>query len=200
MKRWYLCEIIGDGSDEDSFRPASADVAPGANWGAVDGRADATIGGGWMVVRVDVDAAQHAALGADARIQYIPLEENGTGRVLDLDDRITLIRGSVRSQIAAELEARHIPTDDFDATTTVRQLLRRVMRRALLRQLLGGDDYIGLLDSTVGDIAAAKRQRVATRLESLGYDLTGITLATTVRAALRMLAAQGVALNRTMVD
>jgi hypothetical protein len=199
MSRWYLAEIVGIGSEADPFRPASADPVS-ANWSAVDGRADSTDGIGWLLVRADVSTVQHATLTADPRIQYLPLEENGTGRVLAFDEPISMIRAAVRVAIAAALEAKHVPTDDFDASTTVRDLLRRVIRRCLLRQLLGADDYSELLDQTVADIPAAKRNRIAAKLTELGFDLSGFSGATTIRELLRGLATQPVKWNQTNID
>jgi len=119
MKRWYLCEIIGDGSDEEPFRPASADLVT-ANWGATDNPA-----GGWMIVEADVDAAQHATLFADARVLSMETRDAG-GRELDLDEPLSAATQAYRDGVVALLTARGIDARGIDGRATMRDVVHTV--------------------------------------------------------------------------
>lgn len=65
----FICDIIGDGSDADSFRPAIDDHIKG--WSAIDGREDAASAVGSMLVFCDPTPEQMALIAADPRIEQI---------------------------------------------------------------------------------------------------------------------------------
>ena len=65
----YVCDVIGDGTDVDPFRPAIDDHLKG--WSAIDGREDPTQGAGSMVVFCDPTPEEAAAIAADARIEAL---------------------------------------------------------------------------------------------------------------------------------
>ncbi|MBW7836843.1 MAG: hypothetical protein H3C28_09460 [Sphingomonadales bacterium] len=65
----YVCDVIGTGTDDDSFRPAIDNHLKG--WSAVDGREDATQGTGSMVVFCDPTPEEAAAIAADSRIEAL---------------------------------------------------------------------------------------------------------------------------------
>jgi len=67
--RFYVCDLIGAGTEDDPFRPAAALYV--RTWTAVDGRADPTVGDGAMLVACDPTPEQHAAMIADPRIDHL---------------------------------------------------------------------------------------------------------------------------------
>jgi hypothetical protein len=65
----YVCDIIGDGSADNSFRPAIDDHIKG--WSAIDGREDVTIAVGSMLVFCNPTEAEAAVIAADPRNEQI---------------------------------------------------------------------------------------------------------------------------------
>lgn len=65
----YICDIIGDGSEDNSFRPAIDDHV--TDWSAIDGRADATSPTGSMLVFCDPTPEQAEMIAADPRIERL---------------------------------------------------------------------------------------------------------------------------------
>lgn len=65
----YICDVIGDGSPENTYRPAIADYT--VAWAAVDGRADATSAFGSMLVFCDPSPLEADLIAADPRIERI---------------------------------------------------------------------------------------------------------------------------------
>lgn len=55
MRRYYVCSIIGNGQEENPFRPAVAEY--GLNWGMIDLRPDSTKTDGIAVAFLDSDLA-----------------------------------------------------------------------------------------------------------------------------------------------
>lgn len=196
MIRYYVCDLIGDGSDGAPWTPAAAEVIPALQWGGLDCRADQT-GPGKMLVKALVNQAAHDALVADARIQWVPFV-NASGDDLPLDSPVSQIPAGIRSALLAKLEQLGIPTADWTGATPIRAVLRRFIRVMRLRQYLTSDDFDEVRDVLVSAIPAAKRQRIAQKLSALGYDtsqLGGIG-GLTVGDALKLLAAQNAKKNR----
>ncbi len=65
----YVCDVIGTGTDDDSFRPAIDDHLKG--WSAIDGREDVTQGAGSMVVFCAPTPEEAAAIATDPRIEAL---------------------------------------------------------------------------------------------------------------------------------
>jgi hypothetical protein len=65
----YICDVIGDGTAENAYRPAIADYA--VAWSAIDGRADATSPIGSMLVFCTPDPLEAELIAADPRIERI---------------------------------------------------------------------------------------------------------------------------------
>lgn len=190
MKAAYICDVIGDGaSTATAYRPALADVVPGLQWDACDGRASVAVAGRMLVI-ADVTPAEHALLVADPRITFLPFAGTG-GVALDL---ATATLGDVsaanRTTLRTRLAAWHVSTDDLGLDTPIVVALRRIRRRLLLRQLLGPDDYTEGLDTLVSDLSVNRRQAIAARLTAAGFDVSTIVGTDTIREALRKLAVQ----------
>lgn len=188
--RAYLSGFVGNGlSPATAFRPALFDLAPGTVKDFCDGRSNRQGTAGVALVVADVSSAQHALLIADARITYLPFERSD-GSVVPPDGTIGEVSQGNRTTLRGIADTHHIPIQGIGLGDTVREALRLFKRRFILRYLLGVDDWTELLDSLVSSIAAAKRQRIATRLQSLGFDTSAIQGSDTVREALRKLASQ----------
>lgn len=121
MRRWYLCEIVGDGSEPDPFRPALADLGT-KNWGATDNPA-----GGWMIVEADVDAAQHATLIADSRVVSMETKDVG-GRELDMDEPMAAATPASRASAVGLLTARGIDARGINGAATMADVIDRVRK------------------------------------------------------------------------
>lgn len=178
--RIYLVPKIGTGFGSDPFRPAYiSNGGIAGNWQAIDYGKEA-----WMLVAADVTPAEHNAITANSDATAIPA---------NLDQQI----GAALATVQSKLELANLPADWVTSAMTYRTLLKWTIRILLLMQRFCGFDEAAArffatvtLDSTVGDLTAAVRQRLNTVAQSFGLDTSSITLATTIRAALRILGQQ----------
>jgi hypothetical protein len=190
MMRHYIAQIIGSGSSiADPFRSVIEDIVPGVQSSSVDGRKDGTLASGWMLTSCDVSDAQHALIVLDARVSAIPLEDAG-GVALSLDAPLADVPLTKRQQLLARCEADHVPVRDIGLAHTVRDVLKRVIYRCLLRQKLGDIDYTEGLNTLLSDIPAQRRNAIRARLITWGFDTSVIAGSDTVREALRKLIIQ----------
>jgi hypothetical protein len=137
----------------------------------------------WALVAADVTPAERTFLVAQADAAVLPV---------NLDNNV----GGALATVQAKLEAANIPADWVTSGMTWRFVFRVVVRIVLLMQRFAGAGAavrlfvtIGL-DSTVGDIPIATRQRLVAAAQTFGLDTSGIGLAMTIRAALRILGQQ----------
>jgi hypothetical protein len=138
---------------------------------------------GSCVVVMDTTGAQHTSLTANADVLALPA---------DLDANLTTGQANAAKTF---LESRNIPNGFINNTLTSRQVLRvilHIFRFAQAVHVLGGKLFpTGItLDSTVGDLTAEQRQRLKDAADTRGWDSSGITLGTTMRALLKSLADQ----------
>lgn len=198
--RHYICQIIGTGGPDigDAFRPVIDDLLD-VPWNAVDGRTDSALTSGWMLVSTNVTDAQHAILVADPRVRYLPFEDL-TGAPLELDSALSNAPITQRTLLRDACEAEHIPVHDIGVSNTVRDAMKRLIRRCVLRQKLKELDYVEGLDTLVSDIPAQRRNRIRDRLIEHGFDTSVIAGADTIREAIRKLLSQAVRANQTYLD
>lgn len=188
--RYYLCNVVGDGSIDNPFRAAVLGLlTPDSGWRIHDCRVDSTQAAGEMLAWADLTPEQHAVVNAAAGVVYVPFE-NSSNVPLTINDPIGEIASAKRTQIQTAMESRHIPMQGLQLTDPIYTLLRRFFSRCRIRQYLKEHDYTELLNNTVSSIPAAKRQQIVTKLESLGFDFVGIGGNTTIREALRLLIIQ----------
>jgi hypothetical protein len=182
--RIYLVPKVGSGaSQDDALRPkyvVNADLSP-----TIAGRLD------WLhyglepvfLVAANVTAGEHAALVAHGDVVSVPAS---------LDVTV----GANLAAVKTALETLGVPCQWVVTGTTYRAIVRVVTQLMLLAQRLEGAHQVRLLpagitlDSTVGDLSATQRQRMADTITSLGGTFDGVTLATTMRAAVKGLADQ----------
>jgi hypothetical protein len=116
-RRWYLCPVVGTGTEDDSYRAKVADF--GVNHIAViPSKPDGTPRFGWCLVKVN--AASFAALDADADLDGFPL--------VSLDATVASLPAGARTRLRAALERRGIDTSDVTGSTPLRAILRRLGR------------------------------------------------------------------------
>lgn len=186
MIRYYLCTTTGNAIS--GFRPVG--VANNYSWTITDGRVDPTAGVGKLLVRADVTPAQHTTLVGTVGVTYIPIEDLA-GNPIDVGLTLGDIPATKRNNIKTILEAENIPTQGFQLSDNIDESMQKVAgRRFLMRQILGVDDWVEVLDSLVSAIAPARRQTIANKLQARGYDTSEIVGSDTVREAIRKLIAQ----------
>lgn len=197
--RYYISDVVGAGTLLNPFRSRVAQLLPGVEVSAVDGRADPTVTTGKMFVWSDVTVPEHAVLVADPGVTYLPLE-SGSGQVLDLANTVSEVSAANRNTVNTILEGLHIPTDDFVGDDLLRKVVRRVALRFLARQLLAALDFTEGLNTLVSDIPGARRSAINTRLTEVGFDTSLIFGTDTIRQALRKLFIQANKFLRTLLD
>jgi hypothetical protein len=178
--RYYLLPkttVAGPGGIGLTTQPAYLQAAGVTVWGAMDYGLEPV-----MLVRADVTSPQHNAIAANADADAFPA---------NLENTV----GSNLATVSAQLEAKGIPGDWVTAGMTFRAVLRWVARLFCIAQRLNGRARLRLLseqtlDSTVGDLSAARRQALNDAAQSLGLDTSSITLAMTIRQALKILGNQ----------
>lgn len=117
----------------------------------------------WALTAVTADTEGHAVI--ESKSGVVALVNVGGG---DLDNPLGVTR---RSVLAAEFEARNIPANWIDESTTGRLALRVLARVLILMQLIPGEDYPNLtLDQTLGNLTAAHRARIRAWMTSQGID------------------------------
>jgi hypothetical protein len=134
----------------------------------------------WCISSADFDDAHHTLVAADPAIVSIPFGS--------LDNTWNDFSVNQRAAIGERLEALRVPLDWISAGTSVADLLRHATRTALLGQMLKADALDDVsLDSTFGQIPAARRNRILNWCANNGVDTTGLSGSTTIRAMLRAL-------------
>lgn len=162
------------------FDPDPPALVAGVQWAMRDYGLEPT-----ALLAADVDAAQHTLLTSQADVTAVPA---------NLDAQL----GANLATVQAALENLHIPGDVLTASNTYRQVLRGTMAIFSLAQRFNGKlgnagrlFPAGITLSTVySDLSANVRQNLQDAASELGYDYSGITLASTVRDVLKKIASQ----------
>ena len=119
MKRYYLCDIIGDGGEDNPYRPAVADH--GVNYAPVYPSQDPVTG---QYARphclVLVAAPSHTALRGDARIDPLP--------DFPLDGKVQAIETASRQRAEQALARRGFQSSHFALKDGYREVVRSVGR------------------------------------------------------------------------
>jgi hypothetical protein len=189
MERPYLCTLTGTGTATDPWYPVGFQPGAAAAWRAIDARPNPSLGAGKFLVLCDTTPAHHTTLLATAGVTYLPFDD-ASGTPVAFGSPLSAVSAANRSALVTRLEAEHVPASDFIATDNKVAVFRRIVRRFLLRQRLGADDWSELLDSTVSAMNATKRQRINTALQGWGIDTSAIQGTDTIRTALRLVTSQ----------
>jgi len=144
--RFYISQTMGNGTEE-SFRPVVSDYLQ--DWRCVDMRSDAKVSG-LLFVECSPSQVEHNLIITGSLNTYVDTGDLG------LDD--SLIDNPNLSLLLAQLETYQVPTDDFTGTNTLRELLQRITKRFLIRQLLANSDMPNDLEAflTLPEQAAAQ--------------------------------------------
>jgi hypothetical protein len=154
-----------------------------------DFRLDHSQQAGWALFAAETTAQQHADAVARADVMYAPFEDS-EGFVVDPDAPATDVSASNRAAIAAFLETHHVPTAGL-LGGTVLDAVNKIKRRAQLRGWLRDLDFVENMDTvTVSQIPMQRRQAIATKLATVGVDVSGVTGGMTIREALAHILAQ----------
>lgn len=192
MIRAYFSTFAGTGAITNPFRTVLLSLLPNQPnrfvW-FVDGRPNQALLAGQAFVVVDVSNAEHGTLIANAGVTYLPFEATGSVP-LELDAQLSQVTLANRTTIRNHLATRHIPDDGIQLTDSLRETLRRVARRFLLRTILGPDDFTEGLDTLVSAVPVVRRQAIRTRLVAMGIDFDGILGSDTIRIAIRKIVTQ----------
>jgi len=112
-RRYYLCDVIGDGTFENPYRSAAA--AYGLSYVSdipVDTMGHPT--SPWTLTLVN--ALNHAALLSDSRISALP--------DFPLDGKISAINNATKNAMIARMRARGIDTSFVDKSDGYRDVIR----------------------------------------------------------------------------
>lgn len=117
-KRYYLCDIIGTGSDLDPYRPAVADHRVG--WVAVieSGPDGKPLHANTIAL---VETENHALLRADKRIDPLP--------DFALDGKLTAINTAARNGMMTALERRGFVASGINNADGYRDALQNIGRQ-----------------------------------------------------------------------
>jgi hypothetical protein len=158
----------------------------------LDGRQFPEIEDGWLFAWVDSANIDHTTAVSQSDITYLPFEKADGTRVA-INGAISQVSSANRTAILALLETNGIPTDDITGTNTVADVVKRIAASTTLMQLLQYVDFRDIgFNATIADIPSTKRKAVLRRLTNRGFDVSGITLQTTVREAIKYLLGQNV--------
>jgi len=183
--RFYLVPKAGTGQTiDDVYRPKY--FMNGLGQGLIAGAIVAMDYGlePVFLVAADVTNAEHTTINANSDVTALPLN-------------IDLAVGVNLATVTGKLDALGLPSDWVDATTTYRQILRKVTQFMQLAQRLHGLFNLRVLpvgislNSTVGSLSANQRQKLADAIASFPNGTASeITAGMTIRAALKTLADQ----------
>lgn len=118
-KRYYLCDIIGDGSEYNPYRPAVADH--GVAWvGVIESNPEtgAPIHADTLVL---VETDNHAKLRADSRIDAL--------HDFVLDGKMNAINSAARTAMSAALSRRKFSISSINNADGYRDALQQIGRQ-----------------------------------------------------------------------
>lgn len=119
MRRYYLCPMIGSGTEESPYRPKIANFS-NVNWTAiVSHNPDGTLKLPWAFVIVR--AVDHTTILADSQIKALP--------DISLDLTVGDLSAAVRNAMNNALTNFGIDTSPVKMSTTIRQVLRYLGRK-----------------------------------------------------------------------
>lgn len=181
-----LVPKIGDGlTPQTAFRPKYTD--PGdlgagndlVGYVAMDYGLEAAV-----LIRVVLSGAQRTALAAKADALVVPANMDA------------LVSAGALTQIQTLLEAVNLPAQWVTTSITYRQVLKGFRRVITFMQRWRGMFAVRVfgggitLDSTLNDLTATQRQRLADVSDSFNLDRSAVVNTMTLRAVLKLLADQ----------
>lgn len=176
--------MVSDGTDTALVMPKYANLVSTGMWSCIPFGNEGT-----CVLGADVTTADDTAISANPDVQSIPANLSAN-----------LSAGAV-TQVQAALESRNIPAGWVTTSLTWRQVLRTVFTMALFMQRFTVYSVAKFfqsgvtLSTTFGSLPAGIRSALNNAAQSFGFNTTGITGSTTIRAALKILGDQWPSIN-----
>jgi hypothetical protein len=163
------------------FDPDPPALLAGVTWEMRDFGLEPT-----ALIATDVTTAQHQSLAAQGDVTAIPANLDNTVGAANL------------ATVQAALENLHIPADAVTGATTYRQIVRGVLGIFGVAQRFNGRlgqngrlFPIGITLSTVlSDLSLNVRNELQAAAEDLSYDYSSLTLQSTLRDVLKVIATQ----------
>lgn len=187
----YLCDRIGDGlSPQTAFSPllrSYLNTAVGESYHSMDYPQR-----GKHLVVYSAEPARHVVVQAVSGItRIIPVVSVTKAQLItNLDTALdVLFSVAVLIDLRNELEANGINTAWASGSTTMRELLRYMLRQHTLGQVLhsfpNAKDFLTAgINNTVASVPVSARNQISSWMVSRGLDTTWITGATLVREVL----------------
>lgn len=119
MKRYYISQIVGDGSDNDPYRAAVGDNAGIRVVSVIPTGPDGRPTTAWALCLVG--AKDHAALRADPRNDMLP--------DFPLDGKVSAINNATKNAMLTRLRARGIDESFVTNTDGYREVIRGLGRQ-----------------------------------------------------------------------
>ena len=179
--RFYLSTFTGDGLTPETAYSTPFTAAPlHTLFKRVDMRPYEVIADGILIAWGDCTDQQHQALIADSRVTYLAFESGG----VQLPLTATLSQVDNLANLSAIMEANNIPTDGILGSTTIRDAMTRIIKRASLKSILYYIDFSDLT-SLVSSIPSQKLKAIKYALTTVyGFDTSTITGSMTFRQAI----------------
>ncbi len=181
--RLYIVPVVGVGTKSDLRRPKYFDdgtLVPRPNYSAMDYGFEP-----WMVVGANLSVSDDATVVGQADAMAIPFNMD-----------VLLTAGNVTT-VQTKLEAINIPAGWVTTSLTWRQVVRIVLGMVAVMQRFAGLQGVTrifaggvTLNSTIGSLSQGVRNNLTLAATSQGLSVSGISGATTIRAALKILADQ----------
>lgn len=183
--RFYLVpvETFGNQRGPKYFHARfRGDVAPASQFEAIRWQARDYGNEPSMLLAADMSDLDNATLTAFADV---------TKFADDLDQQV----GAQLAAIQNALEALNLPAQMVTANTTHRQVVRGIMGCFAVAQCMQGKGFRVFggaltLATTLSSLSVPARQALQSCAQELGYDQTGITLASTIRQVLTLIVQQ----------
>lgn len=177
--RWYISPYIGTGAANDHYRTNIDDLISGGEEAIGSDQPQRR----YFIRRVDSSVSTHAAILADGHTPISPLMTTE-----DIDSTYGGMAAGLRAAIEAACDQRGIDISWMDSSTTLRQLIRRIIMLCWLGQQILGEKHpvmkalLGAsLDTTVAQLTTAQRDAAKTWMQNKGLAIGWITASTTIR-------------------
>lgn len=119
MKRYYICDIIGDGSENNPYRPAVSDY--GVSWAGTI-KSDPVTGHPVLPYAfVVVGGNKHVEIQRDSRIDDLP--------DFPMDAKVSSMHKPTKDKMVEKLQKRGIPTAFLATADGYREVIRQIGRQ-----------------------------------------------------------------------
>ena len=177
-KRFYIVPRIGTGTPEDTYRPAYIGDLAGVTWSAMPFGKEP-----FFLVVADHTPEQHTAVAANSDVIILPA---------NIDNTV----GANRTAVVNALELINIPAGWVATGMTYRQVLKIVSAIFQFAQRLHGHANLRIYESGItmatqfSSLPASIRTKLIEAAQSMNFDTSALSGASTVRQILKAMADQ----------